>query len=282
MKVREYLIWAATCFPQGRTNNPKLEVEVLMRHALGLQRSEFFASLEQNLTHQQQEQLECLVQRRFQGEPLAYITGHREFYSLDFVVNSNVLIPRQETELLVDKVIGFSKSCSREKLHIVDVGTGSGAIAIAIAHNLPNAKIYAVDIDSKALEVADTNRQNHQVSEQVQLIQGNLLEQITGRVDVIVSNPPYIRTKDIANLADEVKREPRHALDGGPDGLDVIRHLLRQVPTRLNPGGRVFIEISPEQLEPATEFATSLIPESKVSFSRDLLGLARVLEIEAP
>lgn len=282
MKLREYLVQTANRFPSSRADNPRLEVEVLMRHVLGIQRSEYFASLEQDLTPKQQHEINLLAQRRLQGEPLAYITGHREFYGLDLVVNPNVLIPRQETELLVDRVRELAKANPDSELRIADVGTGSGAIAIAIACNVPHAKIYAVDIDLGALKVADINRRKHEASGQVELLQGDLLEPIKGQVDIIVSNPPYIKTADIADLSDEVRQEPIHALDGGVDGLDVIRHLLQQALSRLKSGGHILFELSPEQLEPATELASNLLPHSEISYYRDLLGLPRVLEIKVP
>lgn len=243
-----------------------------------MERAEFFAALAEHLSSCQCEQVRKLAQRRLDGEPLAYIVGHREFYGLDFVVNSHVLIPRQETELLVECVLEL---CSKQEiandLRIADIGTGSGAIAMAIATNLPQAQIYATDCDPKALAVADVNRSKHGLEESVHLLQGDLLNALEAPVDVIVSNPPYVRTSEISLLAPEVRREPAHALDGGCDGLKLIRRLYRQAPAFIRDGGCILIEIAPEQLEPVLQLGRERFSSAEVSFRRDMLGLPRVV-----
>ena len=254
-----------------------IEAEALLRRVLGMERAEFLAASEESLSPRQEQQARQMIRRRLEGEPLAYILGHREFYGLDFVVNRHVLIPRQETELLVDKVLEYSRSRPDEDLRIVDVGTGSGAIAIAIATHAPRATLYATDVSREALLVADTNRRRHGLSERVHLCEGDLLEAIVGPVDVIVSNPPYIRTGDIVHLAPELRREPYRALDGGADGLEIMGRLLRQAPEHSRPGGRVLVEIAPEQLGEVSQMALEAIPGASVSFDRDLLGLLRVV-----
>ena len=228
----------------------RLEAEVLTRHALGMDRAAYFASLREPIDAARQGCIEQLVHRRMQGEPLAYITGHREFYGLDFVVNPAVLIPRQETELLVDKTLEWAdawaseRALSREDAAplIADVGTGSGAIAVALACNLPKARVLAIDISAAALAVADRNRRRHGVADRVALMQGDLLTAVKPGLDAIVSNPPYIASGLMAGLPADVRREPALALDGGPDGLRLTRRLMAQAARRLNGGGLLVVE----------------------------------------
>jgi release factor glutamine methyltransferase len=221
-----------------------------------------------------------LVARRLAGEPLAYIVGSREFYGLDFLVNPSVLIPRQETEHLVDSVLEFSHGMGDPPLEVADVGTGSGSIAVAIAHNLPEAKVYATDSSSAALEVADANRRRHGVADRVHLSEGDLLEALPGAVDVIVSNPPYIATDEFETLPADVLREPMLALDGGPDGLAVTRRLIGGAPSYLRPGGRLVVEIAPSQLDAASRTAAEVFGGAEIVFERDLAGHPRVLVVD--
>jgi release factor glutamine methyltransferase len=228
---------------------------------------------------------DSLVRRRAAGEPLAYILENREFYGLDFLVNPSVLVPRQETELLVDKVLEFAAArpfdLARDEpggaVVIADIGTGSGAIAVAIAKSLPRATVYATDSSREALAVADANRRRHGVVDRVILSHGDLLQALPAPVDVLVSNPPYISTAELAGLAPEVRREPIRALDGGPDGLDVVRRLFRQASDCVRPGGLMAVEIAPQQLESVTRIARSCFPTGQVSHDLDLSGLPRVV-----
>ena len=278
MTIGEFLSYATQRLSRGGVLDPNIEAEVLIRHALGMERSEFFAALNQRVAPEERVRIDQLVSRRLQREPLAYIRGHREFYGLDFVVNPHVLIPRQETEMLVDKVLELFPADRRGgNVDIADVGTGSGAIAIAIASSLPRATLYATDASWEALAVADTNRRRHGVSERVHLLHGDLLEPLRAPVDVIVSNPPYIRSSDVSSLAPEVRREPSFALDGGEDGLAVTRRLLEKAPSYVRPGGCILIEISPEQLGRVSRLAQEAMSGATVSFDRDLLGLPRVV-----
>ncbi|MCI0440107.1 MAG: peptide chain release factor N(5)-glutamine methyltransferase [Chloroflexi bacterium] len=280
MKLREAFVSAAERLAQGGIAEPSLEAEVLLRHVLGLDRASFFASLEEPLDSNAKARLDVLVERRLRREPLAYITGSREFFGLDFAVNPSVLIPRQETELLVEKAIEFASSREWQgPLTVADVGTGSGAIAIAIAHNVPNAIVYATDISASALEVADANRRRHGVAERVRLLEGDLLAPLSEAVDMLVSNPPYIETGEIARLSPEVRAEPALALDAGADGLDVVRRLFEQAPGYMRAGGCILVEIAPEQLEAVTKLALDAFPSARASFAKDLLGLPRVVSV---
>ena len=277
MRVQESWVGAATRLADHGVEVPSLEAEVLVRHVLGIDRAQFFASLTDGLPRSDEGEIDRLVARRLNGEPLAYIRGHREFYGLELVVNTSVMVPRQETETLVDQVLELSKHMTPQGLRIADVGTGSGAIAIAIAVNLPQATVYATDVSREALEVADINRSKHGVSVQVHLHHGDLIDALPCDMDIIVSNPPYIRSSEVEQLAEEVRREPAVALDGGADGLRLIRRLFQQAPPRLRPGGGLVVEIAPEQLESVSGLARDAVPGGMVSFRRDLLGLPRAV-----
>ena len=282
MRVRETVASTVATLSAGGISEYDIEGEVLVRFVLGMDRARLFASWDEPLTPYQESQVARLAQRRLQGEPLAYITGHREFYGLDFMVTPDVLIPRQESEVLVDKVLELlSVDGRRGPVTIADVGTGSGAIAIALAHNLPNVSVIATDVSRDALGVADANRRRHGVQDSVHLCQSDLLEALRSRVDVVVSNPPYIRTSEIDRLAPEVRREPARALDGGADGLDVTGRLIKRAPRYLAPGGSMLVEIASDQVEDLFQQAREAMPDARVSFADDPSGLPRVMIVKA-
>ena len=283
MKIRESIAGIADTISGRNIPDASLEAEVLLRHVLGLDRAQLYADLEGSVSVIQAEQLSQLLERRLEGQPLAYLLGHREFYGLDFMVKPSVLIPRQESELLVDTAL---EKCAaqkgRERIEIADVGTGCGAIAISIAHNLPRAFVFATDISDEALAVADINRRKHSVTERVDLRSGDLLDALPRSVDVIVSNPPYLKRDDIPRMSAEVRREPKYALDGGVDGLETTERLLRQAPGYLRPGGCIIVEIAPEQLEVVCRIARDSIAGARITYSSDLLGLPRVVIAQSP
>lgn len=252
-----------------------LEAEVLLRHILKYDRANFYASLREQLSGEKLEIVKSLVNRRTRGEPLAYITQHKEFYGLDFYVASAVLIPRQETELIVDEALKFAIESRHGNISVADIGTGSGAIAVSVAVNLPRAKVYATDCSTEALEIADLNRRKHGVADRITLLQGDLLTSLPLPVDLIVSNPPYIASDLLPGLPSEVQREPQIALDGGKEGLEVISRLLKQAPPKLNAGGSILIEISPEQTTAVSEMAKARFSVADISYANDLLDLPR-------
>ncbi len=287
MTIGESWLRARDRLASARVTDSGLEAEVLLRHALGVDRAVFFAVLGDEAAPELQKLADSLVRRRGAGEPLSYILENREFYGLDFMVNPSVLVPRQETEWLVDKVLEF---CARRTgsagglghgngLTVADIGTGSGAIAVAIAKGLPLATVYATDASPEALAVADVNRTRHGAAGRVHLRHGDLLQALPAPVDVLVSNPPYIRTAELAGLAPEVRREPVLALDGGPDGLDVMRRLFRQASGFVRQGGLMAVEIAPGQLEAVTRIARSCFPTGQVSHDLDFAGLPRVVRV---
>jgi release factor glutamine methyltransferase len=266
---------------------PRLDAELLLAHVLGLSRTDLYAHPERSLLAHQLAAYRALLDRRAQGEPLPYLTGHIEFYGLDMTVNAHVLIPRPETETLVDlalgKVEGLRSVLSKVegRLSLADVGTGSGCIAIALAVHAPQARIMALDLSPDALDVARANAGRHGVADRITFLQSDLLAALPKAVDLIVANPPYIAADEWPGLPREVREhEPQLALDGGPDGLDVIRRLLEQAPARLRPGGALLVEIGAGQGAAATRLARQLYPSADVAIQPDLAGRDRVLCVE--
>ena len=252
-----------------------LEAEVLLRHVLEHDRARFYASLQDTIGVENFERVQELTRRRIAREPLAYITGHREFYGLDFLVSPGVLIPRQETEQVVERALKVANERHDKDISVADVGTGSGAIAVAIAANLPGARVFAIDCSAEALAIASRNCQRHRVPDRVTLLQGDLLAPLSQAVDLIVSNPPYIATNLLSGLAPEVQREPQTALDGGEDGLEIIRRLFKQSTSKLKEGGQLVVEISPEQLISVKSIAQEHFPQASITHINDLLRLPR-------
>jgi len=260
-----------------------LECELLIRHALKISRVQLYLDLTQELSPEQDETFWHLIKRRLSHEPTAYITRHCEFYGLDFYVDPRALIPRPESELLVEEALEFTSKHPAGKNHprlIADVGIGSGAIAVTLARYLPQAKIYAIDVSATALEVAAINCQRHRVGNQVQLLLGNILEALPESVDLIVANLPYIRDSEMEDLSPEIQLfEPSIALAGGKDGLDKIHQLCRQVGDRLRPEGCLIVEVGLEQRSAVTTSLRSLFPSAQIKVIPDLSGIDRVVSL---
>jgi len=272
---------AAEVFASSNIEDASLEAEILLRHALGISRPQVYLELEHELIPEENKLFEHLVARRLGHEPSAYITGHCEFYGLDFHVDRRVLIPRPESELLVEKAIEFARNrLARDHLTIADIGTGSGNIAISLALNLPLAKIYATDISSTALEVASINCKKHGISHRVFLLQGDLLHPLPEPVDLIVANLPYIEEPELGHLSPEISTfEPSLALAGGQDGLDKMRQTLAQAKEKVLPEGCLLLEIGQGQGEEAVALAGSNLPHAKVKLTPDLNGIDRVITV---
>ena len=219
---------------------------------------------------------ERLIKRRLGGEPTAYITGHREFYGLDFYVDRRVLIPRPESELLVEKTLCLAQN--HPVSTIADIGTGCGAIAISLALNLPQAKIYATDISAPALKVARVNCQRHGVADRVCLLAGDMLDPLPESVDLIIANLPYVRVLEVSQMG-LANFEPQLALSGGWDGLEKICRLCREVNDKLRPEGYLLLEIGQGQSGAVTGFLRSLFPSAKIDIAPDLSGIDRVVSL---
>lgn len=282
---------AATERLRAASPTARLDAELLMAHALGWRRARLLAEGRAAFPDHAHEPFERLLARRADLEPVAYLVGHREFYGLDFLVDRRVLVPRPETELLVELALAAAdeRPTTNDRMRtqagpsvfgpssliIADIGTGSGCIAVALAANLPAARVYAVDISADALDVARANAERHGVAGRVMLLRGDLLAPLHEPVDLLISNPPYTLLEQI----DEgVRRhEPHLALDGGADGLELYRRLLRGAPGRLRPGGAVLLEIGAEQGPAVAALARQAFPEAEVRVHRDLAGRDRVV-----
>jgi len=270
---RQALTQTRKSLADNRIEDAPLEAEILLRHALGINRVQLYSDLESEIIPPHEEALKGLVERRIQGEPSAYITGHREFYGLDFNVDPNVLIPRPETELLVEKAISLARSHGLSS--IADIGTGCGAIAISLAVNLPDVAIYAADVSAPALDVARANCKKHGVADRIILLEGDMLEPLTGPVDMIIANLPYVRESDIPP-GSTLSFEPSLALSGGTDGLDTIRDLCLRAGEKLRRNGFILLEIGQGQAEDVTALLQESFPSSRIEVENDLAGIKRI------
>lgn len=248
--VGELLDWTAKYFAQKQFDSPRLDAEILLAHALKKKRIDLYVTHDQVPEPPLRDAFRELVKKRTEGCPVAYLVGKKEFFGLDFQVNECVLIPRPDTECLVDAALRLAKK--EEWKRILDIGTGSGCIAIALARHLPGVRVIAVDVSEKALEVARGNARNHQLDVRMEFLCGSLLEPILGRepFDAIVSNPPYIPTRDIEGLEVGVRKyEPGSALDGGPEGVDFVAKIIQGAPACLKNGGHLLMEVGAGQAE---------------------------------
>jgi release factor glutamine methyltransferase len=279
--VREALRQGRDRLRAGNIEDAELEAEVLLRHVLDFDRAGFLQRLADPIDATNARRFDTLIARRLDHEPSAYITGHREFYGRDFLVTPDVLIPRPDTETLIEaamEIAGAKQSVgSNQPVSVVDVGTGSGAIAITLALELPDATLYATDTSPKALQVARSNAERLGASG-IMFLRGDLLARLVTPVDLLIANLPYVPAHVVDRLEPEVRdHEPRLALDGGADGLDLIRRLLQQAPSHLKPGGAVLLEVGFDQAEAVSALALAWLPDSDMSVRNDLARRPRVL-----
>lgn len=279
--IGRLLVWTIDYLKKHGAESPRLDAEVLLAQACGCQRIELYAAYGEEASDELRATFRDLVSRRTKGTPVAYLVGHKEFYSLDFEVTPDVLIPRPETEQIVVALLDFAKSRGDGPLAIVDVGTGSGILAVCAAKYLPQARVTAIDISLAALAVARRNAERHAVADRIEFVESDLFVALPAgaRFDIVVSNPPYVSTAEMAALPADVKDfEPHLALAAGVDGTAVIEPLLTQAVERLNPGGMLLIEISPTiaprvEAMVAANDALILVPTL-----RDTAGLARIAQ----
>ena len=264
-------------------NTPQLDAEVLLAFTLNQSRTWLLTYPEISLNKQQQEQFLLLVERRRQHEPVAYIVGQKAFFGLDFLVTPAVLIPRPDTELLVETALEIASGWEADASpNIADVGTGSGCIAVSLAKNLEKAELTAIDISSQALQVAKKNAAAHGVSDRIKFLQGDLLTPLPEPVNMIVSNPPYVSQPELQAedmMPDVVQYEPDLALNGGENGLVLVEQLLTQATEKLKPGGSMLVEIGYRQGGAAKKLAQNCFPFATVAIQQDLAGLDRLLVI---
>ena len=272
------LQWTQGFFADKGIDTPRLDAELLLAHALGVQRIVLYTSFDKPLRPEERQVFREYVKRRAQREPVAYILGEREFYGRSLRVAPGVLIPRPETEHLVDRALSWLREQELKAPEILDIGTGTGAIAVSLAAEVPEARLVATDISETALSFARANAEQHGVSDRTELIRGANFEPVAQRrFHLIVSNPPYVETHTQAELQAEVAvHEPAEALFAGADGLDVLRVVSREAPAHLYPGGLLAMEVGAGQAADVCEMLqragfTSVHTES------DLQGHARVV-----
>ncbi len=254
--VRRVLDWTRGHFEKQDIDAPRLTAELLLAHLLKVTRVKLYVDLDRPLQKDELAQYKALIQRRLTHEPTQYLMGVREFYGRPFNVDARVLIPRNETELLVEAVLRALPKDAPTR--VLDVCTGSGCIALSIAAERPQASVWASDLMPAALEVAKANAEALGLGARVTFMQGDLFAAVPvgPTFDVIVSNPPYVKTSELATLQKEVQREPRSALDGGEDGLDFIKRIAAEVLPRLKPGGLLALEIGEDQGPATAELLT--------------------------
>jgi len=270
--IKELLDWTTRYFSEKGIEEPRLEAELLLTRVLHKDRVYLYTHYEAPVNQQERDQYRELIKRRVKGEPVAYILGVKEFMSLEFIVSPAVLIPRPETELLVEKALEILSLWGTAQ--VCDIGTGSGAIAVSLAYYAPFADVKAVDISEKALEIAHQNADRHGVN--IDFFQGDLLEPFEDETfDLIVANLPYISEAEYQSLSPEVKQfEPQLALLGGEDGLDPYRRLISAVGNHLKPKGYILFEIGAGQGRAAQEMLTGFV---QVELIQDYAGHDRLL-----
>jgi release factor glutamine methyltransferase len=246
--VGKIIDWTTSHLRKHGSDTPRLEAEILLAHARHCPRIQLYVQYNEPLTEDERAVMRDLVRRRAQSEPVAYLVGHREFFGLEFRVTPDVLIPRPETETLVLEAVTLGKQVSQ--VRVLDVGTGSGCIAVAVAANLPDAVVTATDVHQGALDVARENAARHGLTGRIRFFHGDLFASLSPgeQFEIIASNPPYVADGEMESLPPDVRlHEPAQALRAGPQGLDVITRLIAAAPSHLAPGGSLLLEIAPEQ-----------------------------------
>jgi release factor glutamine methyltransferase len=273
LTVLEVLKLAADHFQKHGSDSARLDAEVLLAHALGLRRLDLYLKFDRALSEAELSKFRTLTAKRAKGEPVAYLVGHKEFMGLDFVVTPAVLVPNPDTEVLVQRAVELAREAGRP-LRVADVGTGSGCIAIAIAHYAQNAEVVASDVAQDALEVAAQNVAAHGLGDRVKLVCGDMMAPFTGSFDIVCANLPYLAAG--ARLAPEVVAQPAGALYADERGSALITRLLDEVPARLKAGGHVLAEVDPSITSSVVDAANRQFSSHRIH--RDLAGHERVLE----
>ncbi len=276
MTLKQTLRKARATLTAHNIEDAPLECELLLRHILEITPVQLYLDFERQLAPEQEKTFWHLIERRLNGEPTAYITGHREFYGLDFYVDPRVLIPRPESELLVEMTLNLAQN--RAVSSIAEIGTGCGAVAISLTLNLPQAEINATDISASALDVALLNCQRHGVANRIRFLHGDMLDPLPEPVDLIIANLPYVKEQELLSISPLIF-EPQLALNGGSDGLEKIRQLCHQVNDRLRPAGCLLMEIGQGQATAVTAFLHNLFPSAEIKIEPDLSGTGRVVSL---
>lgn len=273
--INDALRWAATQLASAGIETPRLDAEVLLRHVLGIDRTRLFLRLGEPLPIEAEQRFLALVEERTRREPVAYLVGEREFMGLPFAVGRGVLVPRPETEILVEWALRFLTH--RPSGVVLDIGTGSGAIALSLAAHLDNdwiGRIVASDASVVALDYASRNRSAHDLKRQVSLVRGDLANWCSGPIDLLLANLPYLRPEQ-RNENSDLVAEPSEALVSGSDGLDLIRRLIADTPRIMSGDGAIGLEIDPAQAEVVMRLGRETLPHLSWHILPDLAGLAR-------
>jgi release factor glutamine methyltransferase len=284
VQLRQTLNAAVEHLTAAQVPSPRMNAELLIMFTLDCDRAYLYAHPERELSPDETQRYDQALARRALGVPAQYITGHQEFWGMDLIVSPAVLIPRPETEHIVETVLELAKSTVERRASppvIVDVGTGSGAIAVALAEELPAAEIHATDISQEALEVATANAARHELTSRIKFHQADLLKGFPpASFDFVVSNPPYVGESEEDSVQLEVRKfEPRNAVFAGPTGLEVIERLIPQAKLTLKPGGWLLFEISGTIAEAVRH---NLAGWAEVRITNDLQGIARVVAAKKP
>lgn len=282
--VLRLLEWTTDFFKKRGSESPRLDAEILLAHARGCSRIELYTAFGEVADEEQRIAFREMVRRRGEGTPVAQLVGYREFYSLRLRVDDQVLIPRPETEHLVVEALDEAKASdvADRPLRIADIGTGSGAIAVAVAKHLDGAEITATDTSEAALQIAKWNAEQHSVDDRITFVPCDLLSDVDPAVkfDLICSNPPYVSEAEYAELSVTVREyEPREALVAGPQGTEVIERLIELAPERLVSGGRLIVELSPMIAEACLAMAQKNPELTDARLIKDLAGHHRVLSV---
>lgn len=276
MTIKQALTKGMIMLKSNKIDSPKLKARLLLQYILDLKREQIIIYDNREITQGQERAYMQNIEKLIKGTPLQHITNTQEFMKMNFYVNSDVLIPRPDTEVLVEEVIKLAKT--KRNPTILDLCTGSGAIAVSLAKYLPNAQIYAADISKKALEVAKINAENNDVADRIKFIKSDIFEKLEGmKFDIIVSNPPYIKTAVIKTLDHEVQEEPVIALDGGKDGLKFYRQIVEEAYSHLKYESYLCFEIGYDQKEEVTEIIKNAKVYSGTYCKKDLYANDRVI-----
>ncbi|MDY6988218.1 MAG: peptide chain release factor N(5)-glutamine methyltransferase [Thermodesulfobacteriota bacterium] len=281
--ILKLLKWTTAYFKSHQIEQPRAASEILLAHALGMDRVDLYIQYDRPLEPQELEVFKGFIQRRLKREPVAYIVGEKGFWSLDLKVTPDVLIPRPETETLVEAALSIIPPEPLPRpFRVLDLGTGSGAVVIALAMERTGHRFYAVDHSEEALAVARHNAQRHGVEGDITFLQGNWFEALQedrrSGFDLIVSNPPYVSSQDFETLSLEISQyEPPQALDGGPDGLDAIEGIIEQAPAHMTPGGWLLLEIGHDQAARIKGLMATSGAYEDFSVIKDCSGLDRVV-----
>jgi len=280
--IGRLLDWTTGFLSSHQADTPRLDAELLLAAARNCERIDLYTTFDEVVDDETKTTFRELVRRRAEGVPVAYLLGRREFYSLDFFVTPDVLIPRPESEFIIVELVDLAQASGMTAgpLRIVDVGTGSGILAVCAARELPEAHVLAIDLSPAALAVAGKNVKRHELADRIELVCGDLLAPVPPgtELDFIICNPPYVRSDEMDDLAPEVVgQEPRMALEAGPKGTEIIERIVTEAADRLKPGGHLIMEISPMIHADVQSLLDDDSRYQRLPTKKDLAGLARVV-----